>query len=228
MLPTLTPQEKNVVALLRRARVASLAQLRAPAQLCHMTVFRALTKAGYYTSLNHNSAWYTLHETPRFDAEGLWSYRQWTFSRHGTLTQTLRVLVEGSAAGYTVSELESKVQTHPANLLCRLCQTRQLACQRYQRQAVYLAVDAARQARQWHQRLAASEAAQPAEALALPAEWEVLGLLRLLVQMIQNPRASAAQLAHQLQAQGCAYSPGQVHQAIAFYDLKKKRHVRGR
>ena len=225
MPPPLTLQETTVVDLLRRRRVASLAQLRQRAHLSHMTVFRALAKVGYYTSLNENSAWYTLRQTPHFDDRGLWVYRQLCFSRHGTLTQTLRVLVETSPAGSTVSELQDQVHTHVANLLSRLCQAGQLTAQRLHRQAVYLALDPVQQARQWTQRQALIQPLPASAPLALPAEWPALPLLRLLVAMIQRPQASAAQLVHALQEEGWAYRPDQVRQVIAFYDLKKKRHT---
>lgn len=226
MPPPLTPQETTVVERLRRCRVASLAQLRHSADLSHMTVYRALTKVGYYTSLNENSAGYTLRQTPRFDAQGLWVYRRFCFSRHGTLTQTLRVLAETSPAGATVSELQAQVHTPVANLLSRLCRAGQLAVQRLHRQAVYLAVDPAQQARQWAQRQAATRPPKAPAPRALPPEWPALPLLRLFVAMIQNPQASAAQLAHALEQQGLAYRPDQVRQVIAFYELKKKRHAR--
>jgi hypothetical protein len=222
MPASLTPQETAVVDWLRRHRVATLAQLQAAADCSHMTVFRGLAKTGHYTSLNENSRWYTLVQTPRFDPEGLWRYRQLVFSRHGTLIQTLRVLVDTAPAGYTVSELETKVHTPVANLLCRLGQTGQIAARRLERHAVYLAVEAARQEGQWTQRLTA--AAPPPAAPSLPPDWEALPLLRLLVQMIHTPKASAAQLAHTLQKQGVVCRPDQVHQVIAFYELKKKRH----
>ena len=39
-------------------------------QVCHMTVFRALKKAGYHTSYNHNAGYYTPVGVPQFDDWG--------------------------------------------------------------------------------------------------------------------------------------------------------------
>lgn len=226
MSPSLTPQETAVVDFLCHHRIATLAQLKAAADCSHMTVFRALHKRGHYTSLNENSRWYTLAPTPRFDAEGLWRYRQLVFSRQGTLTQTLRVLVDSSPAGYTVAELEAKVHAPVANLLCRLVQAGQLAARRLERHAIYLAVAAAPQERQWQQRLALAVPPRPLPERSLPPDWQTVPLLRLLVEMIRAPQASAAQLAHTLQKQGLACRPEHVHQVLTFYALKKKRHAR--
>ncbi len=224
MLSSLTPQETTVVDWLRQHPVATLAQLGVPHRRSHMTVFRALRKVGYYTSLNLNATGYTLGPTPAFDAEGLWRYQQWVFSRHGTLTHTLQVLVHDAPAGYTVRELDAKLLTTVGNLLSRLARAHQLACRRVHRQAVYLAVEAPQQARQWTQREALLTPTPPPVPLALPAHWPAEPLLRLLVRMIQRPRASAAQLAHQLHGPDWDYPAAQVQQVIDFYDLKKKRH----
>jgi len=222
----LTPPETAVVDFLCHHRIATLAQLKAAADCSHMTVFRALHKRGHYTSLNENSRWYTLAATPRFDAEGLWRYRQLVFSRQGTLTQTLRVLVDRSPAGYTVAELEAKVHTPVANLVCRLVQAGQLAARRLERHAIYLAVAAIAQECQWQQRLALAAPARPSPERRVPPDWETVPLIRLLVEMLRTPQASAAQLAHTLQKQGLACRPEQVRQVLTFYDLKKKRHAR--
>jgi hypothetical protein len=62
----------------------------------------------------------------------------------------------------------------------------------------------------------------------LPSGWAAEALLRLLVGMIQTPKASPAVLAHALQRQGLHYTPVQVRQVLTFYELKKKRHPRPR
>ena len=101
----LTRMETQVVELLRRKRIATMQALRVALDASHMTVVRAIKKQGYYSSVNRNASFYTLRETPQFDAQGLWLYRDVCFSRHGTLAQTLVALVENSPAGLTVDEI---------------------------------------------------------------------------------------------------------------------------
>jgi len=116
----LTDREQKLVNWLRQRKVASLQQLQRQFQVSHMTVFRALKKHGYYTSYNHNAAYYTPADVPQFDEWGLWAWRDVHFSREGTLLNTLRALVTQAPAGLTVGELQQRLQTRVANLLSRL------------------------------------------------------------------------------------------------------------
>jgi DeoR/GlpR family transcriptional regulator of sugar metabolism len=68
----LTGTEKQVVKQLREDRVATAADLAKRVNVSIKTVRRALAKAVYYSSINANSTYVTLQETPRFDQHGLW------------------------------------------------------------------------------------------------------------------------------------------------------------
>ncbi len=58
-----------------------------------------------YTSYNQNGKYYTLPETPRFDVNGLWRYKDIAFSKHGNLKQTIIQLVMISSAGLSGRQL---------------------------------------------------------------------------------------------------------------------------
>ena len=226
----LTASEQRVVQRLAQRRIATKASLCEQLQLCHMTVVRALKKTGYYNSFNANAAYYTLAQTPRFDAQGLWFYRDIGFSQRGSLPQTLVSLVESSLAGCTVLELESQLRTRVANLLSRLVGLGRLAHARLGRRGLYLASDPQGQARQKSQRLSQlATVATPTPAWpsgpALPlgvSAWEVISLLRCL---IQTPPITVPTLVEQLHRQGLRLTRGQVRSVLDFYDLKKKRHL---
>ena len=95
----LTQKESEVVQRLRRKRIGTMKILREELAVSHMTVFRALNKYGYYSSVNHNASYYTLHDIPRFDEDGLWIYRKICFSEHGSLSETLVNLVPSNPVG---------------------------------------------------------------------------------------------------------------------------------
>ena len=63
-----------------------------------LTVFRKLKELSYYSSYSHRGRYYTLDEIARFDDLGLWSYNSVRFSKHGTLKDTIEILVETSVA----------------------------------------------------------------------------------------------------------------------------------
>jgi len=71
-----------------------------------MTAWRLLSQHGYYTSYNDNARHYTLAGIPKFDEQGLWTYRHARFSQWGSLTKTMIGLVEQSPAGLTAEQLQ--------------------------------------------------------------------------------------------------------------------------
>jgi hypothetical protein len=228
----LTDTESTVIQHLRGRRVATMLELRQPLDLSHMTVARALRKAGYYSSYNFNSAYYTLRQTPAFDAHGLWKYRRIGFSRHGTLGTTLEVLVEQSAAGYTVEELEQRLGAKVANLSSALARRDRLGQMRSGHRVIYLARDPQVQARQRaarEQSLAATARPQLAPRRRLPPGYEARAVIELLLELVQTPQASDASLSQALQARGVPLTAEQVRRVKEFYALQKKRHAgRGR
>lgn len=53
----LTDREQRIVDWLRTRKMATMRHLQHQFQVCHMTVFRALKKYGYYSSYNHNAGY---------------------------------------------------------------------------------------------------------------------------------------------------------------------------
>ena len=85
-----------------------------------MTVFRQLKALGYYSSYSHSGKYYTLDSIPVFDRNGLWSYGGVHFSKHGSLMNTIPVLVKRSEAGCFASELEELLHVFIHNAVGKL------------------------------------------------------------------------------------------------------------
>jgi len=221
----LTSRESQVVQLLARRQVAAYAELAQELEVSGKTVQRALHKAGAYASLNANSAYVTLKDTPRFDRRGLWQYQQLRFSQHGDLPRTIRALIEQSSQGCTLKELQQWLGTRVHNHLSRLLRGGEIRRFSLDRRAVYTAADPARQQRQQAARQPSATATPGAPAAQetpiLPPGMEVMDLVRLLLEMLQKPGASPASLAKSLQAQGLTIRAAQVREVTEFYGLKK-------
>jgi hypothetical protein len=185
-----------------------------------MTVSRALKQHGYFTSFNHNARYYTLRQTPRFDANGLWFYRSIGFSRHRTLIETVLALVAEAPAGATPDELTSLLCTPVGNLLASLARQQRLARRRLGRQVVYLAADAQQQEQQWRQRQQSCPV--PMAPALLPDEVPLSLALPVLVELIRSPQASAAQLARVLQGKGLARRTKVAQAIVDHFQLEKK------
>jgi hypothetical protein len=222
----LSEKEWSVVGRLRRKRMATMKTLRDELGVSHMTVVRALNKYGYLSSVNHNAAYYTLHDIPGFDQDGLWNYRKICFSKYRTLEKTLLALVQNASAGLTVAELEQRLNTKVGNLLSRLCRQNQLTRYFAGRQAVYLAVDSQQQQQQRNQRDLCREesrsAATGTNQPAFPPGCDVILVLEVLIQIIKRPKADAASLAKAVRARGIKINAVQVQRVLDFYALGKK------
>lgn len=221
-------KEQAVVEFLQKRYVATKKALCTQLLISHMTVVRALSKYGYYSSCNWNSAYYTLADIPVFDSEGLWSYQGVCFSRFGTLEATIAALVDRSEKGFTVKEMEEHVGTKVNNLLCKLCRNGRIRRFYQGRCAVYTSVNAhvaSEQSSRREQQIAALEGgrtvakAEPAE---LPEGLDTMRVIHLLVQMIRTPDANPASLSQTLQAAGIRITADEVRRIIQFYSLKKK------
>jgi hypothetical protein len=110
-----------VEALLRKRKIATLEELKESLETsATMTVFRKLKALGYQTSYSHRGKYYTLADIPRFNAQGLWSYRDVYFSRDGNLLHTVQRFVEESGSGLTAGELQALLSVEVKEPLLQL------------------------------------------------------------------------------------------------------------
>jgi hypothetical protein len=224
----MSAKQQAVIGLLKEERVAKLDRIQSRLGVSHMTVFRALRGYGYLTSYNFNSSYYTLHDIPVFDQDGLWWYEGIGFSRAGTLGATIVELVERSSEGVRRLELEGKLHTRVHNQLSLLCRAGRLDRFSWQGQSVYVSAEARRRARQ-ERACRGADTERGASSDALPeGEWrvpsglEASAVMRLLVELIRTPKASPASLSRRLQARGVAVRAEDVRRVVEFYSLEKK------
>jgi hypothetical protein len=216
-----TDSQQKLLKWLRKRKVATMRHLRHQFQLSQMTVVRTLKRHGYYTSYNYNAAYYTLHDVPQFDDWGLWTYRDIGFSRYGTLPETIVAVVENALTGLTVRELEQRLQTNVANLLCRLVRDGRLGQQTLRgRQLVYLAGDPQRAERQYRQRQQQLEQTRGKE---LPEGCSPTEVIEVLRQMVLSPDDGPDRLARKLKRRGVRVTAGQVRQIMDYCAVEKKR-----
>jgi hypothetical protein len=216
-------RRQKLIAWMKRRQVATMKALRHQFQISHMTVFRILREYGYHTSYNRNAAFYALRDVPQFDASGFWAYRGIRFSRHGSLSDTIVALIENAAAGQMVHELEERLQTKVANLLCRLVRDGRLTQRSLEGRLVVYLVNEPRQADQQFQQRQQLLRQIPVPQRGLPEGCSTTEVIEVLRALVLSPKASPDQLARQLTARGLHITPGQVSQVTAHYALKKKQ-----
>ena len=214
-----------IVEALKKKKALTLKDLCQSAQRSPMTLWRILKPVGYYTSFNHNGRFYTLGETPQFDANGLWFWGDVGFSSARTLYQTLVSLVSRAKRGMTPSELSEILRTRVQNQLYHLFSAGKVERAQWGRAHLYLSIEESARKAQLAQREASKGGALAlAPAQPSPSESETIAIL---AELVRSPRSTARHLAALLEAKGLAITQAKVLTVIDKYDLKKKgRHSR--
>lgn len=129
--------------LLLKAKVATMQQLKKTLKTSvDMTVLRKLALLSYQTSYSHRGKFYTLAEIPKYDENGLWSYKNVHFSQHNTLIETIRMLVINSVEGYSRNDLEKILNTRVQEQLYQLYKNNLLHREKINQCYIYFALDA--------------------------------------------------------------------------------------
>lgn len=211
----LSQTAKTLVQVLRKKKILSLKELCQRANCSHMTVWRNLKRVGYYTSYTHNDRFWTLAETPHFDNDGLWFYRDVGFSLYGTLFQTAIQIVQYSVMGMTPHELSALLRVRVQNPLHDAFVKGHLHRMAWGRTQLYLSVDPEEQTKQL-QRRQKRHATQTRDSLSDSQT------IAVLVELVRAPRSSAHRVATILSSKGIEVSVQSVQTVIDTYDLRKK------
>ena len=156
---------------LRAQKIATLPELKqALGTNVDITVFRKLKELSYRSSYSHRGRFYTLDEIPRFDAHGLWSFREVGFSRWGNLVTTLETLVSDAPQGRFASELQQLLHVEVKDALLQLVQQGRIARQQVTGLFLYCSPNPAVRRRQLLARQALSEIPGSASAEVSPQE----------------------------------------------------------
>lgn len=113
-----------------------------------LTVLRKLKELDYLTSYSHCGRYYTLRDIARFDTEGLWSYENVWFSRHGTLLASAQYFVDRAPQGYFAEELAAVLHVQMHDALRQLVLRHQIARQGLAGRYLYTCADATTRQRQ--------------------------------------------------------------------------------
>ena len=212
-MTTTLPPKQHLVSLFTQTPCWMIKPLAAEMQYSIPSVRRFLAETGYYSSFTHNGGWYTLRSIPRFGRNGLWFYHDIGFSRSGTLTKTLIVLITGSPAGMSAEMLGDTLRCRCHGVLVNLWRKGKITRQKTGRCQVYFAADPHKAANQG-QTLASQH---PPEA-SFSAEMAVL----ILAEFIRSPDSNFEQLAEKIsRSKDVTVNPKQIEQLFDQHGLKK-------
>lgn len=219
-MPSVSNGCQALKRLLMRRKVADLGAILATLQTTsRMTAFRKLSELGYLSSYSHSGGYYTLQDIPQFDADGLWLFEGVGFSRHGSLKDTVAVLVDRSEAGQLHRELQGRLQVRVHNTLLGLVQGKRVAREMIADEYLYVSADPARGSSQF----ALRRERGPARGVGTPPPAALV--LEILLEVIQAARlrCDANAVAARLSARGLVVTAVQVRDVLRHYSLPEKK-----
>ena len=183
-----------------------------------MTAWRILSKHGYMTSYNFNATYYTLADIPKFDKEGLWSYRNIRFSMHGSLTDTVTALVCSCTSGLDANELLGILAVNVTPTLTNLYRKGRLKREKVGGVFVYLHPED--KERQTQRTMRQSKRERALERMVLP---EPERIIAVLVELIKRVELEPQQIARRLSTKGIKITLAEIQAIFAHYHLAEKK-----
>lgn len=178
------------------------------------TAYRYLQKLDALSSYSHAGKYYTLKEIAQFNRDGFWHHGDISFSKYGTLMNTIVHLVATCDSGKSCSELEKQQRVYVQNALLALVKSKKLTRQVVNGVYVYVSTDPSQSKRQIHNRCSQKDIAP------LP-DWIIIQILVATIKCICG-YVTIEDVALQLKKQGSSITLDQVQRVFKLYSLEKK------
>ena len=206
---------KTESTLIRRRKIVTLDELAMSLRYSKRTAQRRLTQLKTFRSYNRNGQYYTLEDIPKFDANGLWRYREICFSKIGNLTQTFVQLVQASQAGLTSHEAGDLMGLRPSSFIWSVHDHPEIRREKHQGRYIHFSAKSARYTEQFQNRLTLSKIQR------LPSEFEAIAIL---VEKIKHPQWSVEKLANRLKAKNLRIDPHVIENLFLHHGLVTKKN----
>ena len=205
--------------LLQSKTVMSLKQIRHEIpDRPRSSLFRDLKRVELLTSYSHAGQYHALKSMVKFNPNGLWFYEQTSFSKYGTLKNTLVKIISNSPAGMTHKELKTLLRIQVQNPLTHLIKTNLLKRRLLSEQVfVYLSNDEFQAQEQLQKRLDLNE---KAFSVTLPSDTIIIDILLEIIR--GNERIiNEEELSSSLKHRGVNVQQQQLIYVLTYYDIKK-------
>jgi len=182
------------------------------------SLFRDLKKVELLTSYSHAGQHHALKSRVKFNPNGLWFYEQISFSKYGTLKNTLVKIILNSPAGMTHKELKTLLRIQVQNSLTHLIKTNLLQRRLSSEHVfVYLSHEGSLAQEQWKKRVELNEKAL---SVTLPSETIIIDILLEIIRGNERIIDEEA-LSSRLKQRGVTVQQQQLIYVLTYYDIKK-------
>lgn len=210
-------ESDNMRKIFVQQKIMTSSEMRSLLGCSPRTVQRRLRYWKAYTSYNKNGRYYTLGSVARFDQDGLWHYKNVSFSRYGNLRETVIQLVNHCEAGLTSKQLGGLTRLMPSSFLFHFQDDGRWKREKIGNRYVYFSSDEQVFNRQREKRL------EQLQSHRLPTDSEAV---IILVEKIKYPHLEIERLAARLQRRGNTIETSSIDSLFKHHGLVKKT-VRG-
>ncbi len=209
-------REERLWKLFNRVEIADIKKLfTALNTKSRTTVFRFLKRIGYFSSYSHAGRYYTLHSIPVFDNAGLWHVQGVSFSKHGSLKETVSQAVNTSKTGMTHRELKDLLRVRVHNTLRELVVADLIVRTNTEKNYLYISADAENASAQ----VSLRQAKVADEQLTRPLN--PFETIEVLVDLLHSEDWHLKSVVDRLKKKNIKISEYQIDEVFSRYSLKK-------
>jgi hypothetical protein len=219
----MSERSKQIVARLNRNVLITAGELMEEFNIGRAAAFRYLKKENMCSSINFRGQYHIKFSKLKFNRYGLASFDDKVFSKHGNLIETITQLVNRSADGMPVSELNRLTGTKTHMQCGQLARDRKVFRKKFHGQYYYFSMDKEARNCQLKRREPAPRAFDM-DALVKSESTESLGdVIKVLVTYINNPGFSPKSVALSLIRRGYDIQTKRVQDILERYGIAKKK-----
>ena len=201
--------------------VATIDLLLQKSTLSLRTLRRRMKDCGIVSSYNANASFYTLPIFTKFDSYGLWHYENASFSIQGTLTTTIKHMIDTSPTGYSAAELSDILRVKTNDFLRIMSNKHVVEKIRPFSRNIYVSHNKKIYAKQVANRKQLSSQTISAK-LKLPSHKERIMILAEII-LTKQLTVNVEDVCRRLNKKGFTLSSGQIDNVVNYYGLKKTR-----
>lgn len=185
------------------------------------TLRRRMKGCAIMSSYNANGSFYTLPFFAKFDSDGLWHYENASFSIQGTLTTTIKHMIDTSLTGYSATELSNILRVKTDDFLRIMSAKNVVDKVRPFSRYIYVSRDKRIHRKQVLNRKRLYSQTIP-EKLKLPKHAEQIMILAEII-LTERLTVKTEDVCRRLNRKGVALTSGQIDNVVDHYGLKKTR-----
>ena len=206
-------KSNSLKEMFEKSKVLTLNQVSKKRDCSIRTVQRQFAELAVLRSYNQNSRYYTLPDTPIFNAHGIWWYQDIFFSKYGDLRQTVKHAILNSEDGLSGNEIGGIVNLLPRSFMHHFREIDGVFREKHGGVYVYFSNDSLIYKRQKLKRVLESDTKRISDAIAI----------KILIGYIKHPELSEEKLSTILRhEQNVDISSSMITNLLSFHDLLKK------